>query len=160
MRVSRKFRREAEREFTPGTTTLKLLTIAGRLRLPEPIDEVETVTTADCDGNPVTVAHTVEGQELLIHYPSGHLYPSGVPVTVTYTHDAEVPQDVVDEVAAIVARHLTVDPQDAQVTQEAAGPYSTRYADWVSDTSLLTEEECCTARSYRYPGSAIIIQSP
>lgn len=114
----------------------------------------------DCDGVPVDVDHTVDGQELLVHYPSGHLYPTGVPVTVTYAHAAPVPQDVVDEVAAIVARHLTVDPESAQVTQESAGPYSTRYADWVSDTSLFTEEECDIARSYRYPASSVIIQSP
>lgn len=160
VRVSRKFRREAEREFTPGTTTLRLLTVAGRVRLPDLIDEVETVTVADCDGDPVDVDYTVDGQELLIRYPGGHLYPSGVAVTVTYTHTADVPHDVVDAVAAIAARHLTVDPADARIVQETAGPFSEKYADWVFKGSLLTEEECDTARSYRYPTPSVIIQSP
>lgn len=160
VQVSRMFRREAEREFTPGTTTLKLLTVAGRVRLPEPITEVVTVTMADVFGNPVDVVHTVDGQELLLHDLGGYLYPSGVPVTVTYTHDAEVPEDVTAAVAGIVARHLSVDPAAAKFVSQNAGPFSTRFADWVSDTSVLTEEECCTARSYRYPGTSIIIQSP
>jgi hypothetical protein len=160
VQVSRQFRREAEREFTPGTTTVRLLTVAGRVRLSEPISEVVTVAARDCYGEPVDVDHTLDGQELLIHYPGGHLYPSGVVATVTYTHEEEVPEDVVAAVAGIVARHLSVDSAAAQVVSETAGPYATRYANWVSDTSLLTEAECCTARSYRHPASTIIIQRP
>lgn len=160
-RASREFRREAERTFTPGTTTVRLLTVAGRVRLAETIDEVSSVSRSDCYGDPETVDFEVDGQEVICT-SRGYLLPSGVLVTVTYTHTAAVPPEVVAAVAAIVARHLTVDPNSvaAQATEMAAGPFRTRYAEWTSNRALLTEEECCEARTYRYPGSTVIIQKP
>lgn len=163
-RVSREFRREAERNFTPGTTTVRLLTVAGRVHLAETVDDVTDVTSVtlrDCYNDEVELDYELDGQDLIVEN-NGWRLPSGVPVTVTYTHTAAVPAEVVASVAGIVARHLTVDPNSvaAQATEMSAGPFKTRYADWTSSTSLLTEEECSEARSYRYPGSAIIIQKP
>lgn len=170
-RVSREFRREAERDFTPGTTTVKLLTVAGRVRLTDPVTAVTSVTVLDCSGDPVDVEYEVDGQELLIthpapstsFYPDGTgLYPSGVEVTVTYSHTASVPEEVVAAVAAIVGRNLTVDPNSvaAQATDMSAGPFRTRYAEWTSNSGVLTEDDCREARSYRYPGTSAIIQRP
>lgn len=166
-RVSREFRREAGRDtengFTPGTTTVRLLTVAGRVHLAETVEDVTdiaSVTMRDCYSEVVELAHELDGQDLIVeHY--GRRLPSGVPVTVTYTHTADVPQDVVDAVAAIVARHLTVDPStDGKIAEMQAGPFRQRNADWTTSTALLTEEECAQARSYRHPATAIIIQKP
>lgn len=163
-RVSREFRREAERDFTPGITTVRLLTVAGRVHLVETVESVDDVTSAtmqDCYGDTVALDYALNGQQLVLE-DDGYPLPSGVAVTVTYTHTAAVPDEVVATVAGIVARHLTVDPNSAaaQATDMAAGPFRTRYAEWTSATSLLTEQECAQARSYRYPGTSIIIQTP
>lgn len=152
-RVSREFRREAERVFTPGTSTVRLLTVGDRVRLPETITTVTSVIDDDGD----TVDYTVDGQELVLE-TSGYPLWSGVPITVTYTHSEAVPADVVAAVAAIVARHLTVDPSVGPVTEMYVGPFRQRYADWTNRTALLTEDDCAAARAYRYPGTAVIVQ--
>jgi hypothetical protein len=157
-RVSRRFRKEAERPFTPSTDTVRLLSVAGRVRLPEPvtgIEQVDSVTMTIC-GTQTDIDYTLDGQELVCEYV-GQPISSGETVTVTYTHSGDVPADVVAEVAAIVARHLTVAPGDGKVVSEAAGPFNARYADWVGSTCLLTEDEVEMARSYRYPGSTVVV---
>jgi len=156
-RVSREFRREAERTFTPGTSIVRLLTVGDRVRLPEPVESVGSVSDADGDA----VTYTLDGQDLALE-TSGRPLWSGVPVTVTYTHSAEVPDDVVASVAAAVARHLTVDPTSAEAvsTDLSTLDYRQRMASWVSERHLLTPEERAEARSYRYPGAAVIIQKP
>jgi hypothetical protein len=158
-RVSREFRREAERSFTPGTSTVRLITVAGRIHLVEPVATVTSVTTPDCYGDAQTLDYEIDGQSLAVEQ-YGRALGSGIPVTVTYTHTEEVPQDVVDAVAAIVARHLTVDPATGPVTEMSAGPFRQRFADWTNKTSLLTEEDCAVARSYRNPATNVIIQRP
>lgn len=134
--------------------------MGGRVRTPEPITAVASVTMVSC-GETVNVDHTVDGQWVVCEYRNRPV-PSGVVVTVTYTHSAEVSDDVVAEVAGIVARHLTVDPTsaEAQSVRLATDSFSQQFADWVSDTGLLTESECEMARSYRYPGSTVVIQRP
>lgn len=162
VRVSRRFRREAEREFTPGTTTLRLITVGGSVHLPDSVEGVDDVTSAtmtDCHGDIVELTYTVEGQQLSLER-NGYPLPSGIPVSVTYTHTAEVSAEVTADVAAIVARLLTVDPSDSKVKDRQAGPFRESYADWVSDAVLFTEEDCETARSYRYPTPNVIIQRP
>ena len=161
-RVSREFRREAERVFTPGTTTVRLLTVAGRVHLTETVEDVEqvsSVTMRNEYGDTVAVDYVLDGQDLCLDV-DGYPLHSGVEVTVTYTHDAAVPDDVVAAVAGIVARHLTLDPNLGPVTEMYAGPFRQRYADWANKTALLTEEECELARTYRHPASNIIIQRP
>lgn len=159
-RVSRRFRREAERVFTPGTSTVRLLTVGGRVRLSELVVGVEDVTSVTLDDGSVP-DFVLDGQELVLSLYGRKLW-SGVPVTVTYTHSVDVPDDVVASVASIVGRHLTVDPggAEAQSSELSTESYRQKFADWVSDRSLLTEEELCDARSYRYPGTAVIIQRP
>jgi hypothetical protein len=163
-RVSREFRREAERDFTPGTTTVRLLTVAGRVHLAETVDSVDDVTSVtytDCHGDTYELDYELDGQDLVLEY-SGHRLTSGIPVHVTYTHTAAVPADVVAAVAAIVARNLTVDPLSAQAqsTELSTDSYRQRFAEWVSKAKVFTEDDCETARSYRHPASAIIIQKP
>lgn len=160
-RVSRKFRLEAGRPFTPGTDTVRLLSVGGRVRLPEPVESVDDVAAVTIDrcGVTVDVDVTLDGQELVCEY-SGVLVSSGVMVTVTYTHSGDVSDAVIADVAAIVARHLTVEPGEGKVVSETAGPFTARYADWVSVGGLFTEDECETARSYRHPAPTVVIQRP
>ena len=158
-RVSREFRREAGRGFAPGTSTVKLLTVAGRVRLPEPVDSEDDVATVVLTVDGTEPDWVLDGQELVLEISGRDLW-SGVSVTVTYTHSGEIPDDVVAAVAAIVARHLTLDPNLGPVTEMAAGPFRQRLADWTNGTALLTDDDCVAARAYRYPGSAIIIQKP
>lgn len=156
-RVSREFRREAERTFTPGTSTVRLSTVGGRVRLPEPVENAAGVTLVQLDGQ--TVDWALDGQDLVLtRY--GRPTWSGLTVTVTYTHTEPVPDDVVSTVAGIVARHLSVDPTsaEAQSTELSTLDFRQRLAPWVSDRGLLTDEERAEARSYRYPGSAVIVQ--
>lgn len=158
-RVSREFRREAGRGFAPGTSTVKLLTVAGRVRLPEPVDSEDDVATVVLTVDGTEPDWVLDGQELVLEISGRDLW-SGVSVTVTYTHSGEIPDDVVAAVAAIVARHLTLDPNLGAVTEMAAGPFRQRFADWTNGTALLTADDCAAARAYRYPGTAIIIQKP
>lgn len=157
-RVSRRFRIEAERPFTPGTETVRLLAVAGKVRLPEQVTDVTSVT-ASRGTETLDLDYVLEGQTLVCEY-AGCPVPTGVSVTVTYTHSAEVPAAVVADVAAIVARHLSVEADEAKVVSETAGPYTTRYAEWVGSTGLFTEDECRTARSYRYPASTVVVHKP
>lgn len=161
-RVSREFRREAQRNFTPGTTTVRLLTVGGRVRLAEAgVTGITSATTRDSYNQTQTLDTTVDGQDVILEQ-YGQLLGSGVPVTVTYTHTGEIPDAVVASVAGIVARLLTVEPDsvEAKAVDMTAGPFRVRYADWVSSQGLLTEEECADARSYRHPASSVIIQRP
>ncbi len=158
-RVSREFRRESGRQFSPGTTTVELLTVAGRIQLPDPVsgeDDIDTVVLTADGTEPDWV---LDGQALVLEISGVSLW-SGVPVTVTYTHPGEIPGDVVSAVASIVARHLTLDPNMGPVTEVAAGPFRQKLAEWTNETALMTASDCETARSYRYPGTAIIIQKP
>lgn len=162
--VSRQFRREAEREFTPGTTIVGLITVAGRVRLPDPAPTVANVTSATYLnewGDTISPTFSLDGQELLLTYNNDRL-PSGVKVTVTYQHTSAVPAEVVSAVARIVGRNLNIDPLSAQAQskQLSTTDYSQTFADWVSNTKLLTEDDCETARSYRYPTPNVIIQQP
>lgn len=158
-RVSREFRREAGRVFTPGTSTVRLLSVAGRVRLPEAVVGEDDITSVVLTDDGTELDWTLDGQELVVSV-SGRPLWSGVSVTVTFTHDGDVPDDVAALVAAIVARNLSVDPAMGGVSEMAAGPFRQKFADWATRSALLTAEDCAAARAYRYPGSAIIIQKP
>ncbi len=150
-RVSREFRREAERPFTDGEYTVRLKVVRGKVRLPE------TGTVTEVSGSDgIGLEYVVDGQEVALQ----QCHPSTV--TVTYTHTDLVPDDVVASVAEIVARHLIVDPTsaEAQSTELSTMDFRQRMAPWVSERRLLTDEERAQARSYRYPGTAVIVQQP
>lgn len=161
LRASRDYRREAERIFTPGTTTVRLLTVGGMVRLSEPADSVGSVEVSDCGDWVEVDEFTVDGQLVSVRH-RGRLLASGVAVKVTYTHTADVPAEVAADVAGIVARHLTVEPgsSESMATDMAVGPFRVKYAGWTSATSLLTEDEAAAARRYRYPGSTVVIGRP
>lgn len=155
-KISREFRREAGRQFTPGRTAVKLLTIAGRIPLPDGLGvggEIHSVTGDD------DITHEVDVDELIIRR-NGRSVGTGVLVKVDYTHLAAVPDEVSGTVGAIVARYLTVDPTSAvaQSTFLASEQFQQRFADWVSRSVKLTEEDCEFARSYLPRPVTVIVQ--
>jgi hypothetical protein len=156
-KISRQFRYEAGREFTPGRTKVKLLTVAGRIPLPDGLGEsgeVHTVTGVDVEN----ITHVVDDDELIISR-NGCRVGTGLLVKIDYTHNASVPQEVSETVGAIVARYLTVDPTSAvaQSTFLASEFYQQRFADWVSRSVGLTEDDCEEARSYRVRPVTVIV---
>jgi len=161
-RVSAAFVAEAGRPFTPGTDTVRLLCVAGRVRLPEPVSVVGDVSsvTFEYSGDTTDVDYTLYGtRELVCEYRNVAI-TTGTYVTVTYTHSGAVPAAVVADVAAIVARLLTVEPSEGKVLSESAGPFSVRYADWSAASTLLTRDELATARSYRVSPVSVVVHKP
>ena len=162
------FRIEAGREFTPGTTTVTLLTLAGYIKLPDPLGDTGTVDEVVTQHGEVVDPsnYSVRNNKLWIEEPSliGNVRPgSGTPYDVTYTHTGEVPWDVRAAIAAAVARYLTVDPTSAvsQSTFLSAEGYHQRIAAWVADVVKLNPEDVTLARSHRpYPVNIIVQKLP
>lgn len=155
-KISREFRREAGREFTPGRTKVQLLTVGGRLALPDGLGEGgEVHSIAGVDG----LNFEVDDDELVLTV-RGRTVGTGVRVKLDYTHNEGVPTEVSGTVAAIVARYLTVDPTSAvaQSTFLASEQFQQRFADWVSSSVKLTADDCDFARSYRTRPVVVIFQ--
>lgn len=151
------FRREAGCEFSPGTTTVDMMTLSGYIQLPDPLGEggfVEEVLTQH--GKVLDPANysVKAGDRLWIEEPTliGKERPgSGTVYTVTYTHNGQVPWDVRATMASAVARYLTVDPNSAvaQSTFLSSEGYHQRIAAWVADTVRLDPADIELARSHR-----------
>lgn len=173
-RVSDLFAKEAQRDFVPGTSTVRLrVQYRSRrnafVRLSETPKEVDLITTDE--GAEIT-AYAIVGNEIRFTEFVDFQQFSGVTptysdfVTVTYDHDEPVPAGVKQAVAAIVARYLglvdatgsTVQPS-ASSLQAGGGivTYRAGFADWVTQAVQLTAEDKMTARAYRYPGSLPIV---
>jgi hypothetical protein len=79
---------------------------------------------------------------------------------VTYVSKDPVPQDVIDTVAAIVGRNLTIDPMSALAQSKTimTRHYRQELADWVGAGNVsFTEEDIAAARAYRYPAPPMIV---
>jgi hypothetical protein len=236
-RVSRRFRLEAQRQFTPGTYTHHFKIQAGAVRLqeiPTSIDRVhihglilptefafptvqltlerdelglaENFNTpsgrseltqvppdmlaplppapedlADVEDFNKPGAVGISANRAILRRPSTQprphhhvvdnwvLWPgwdywrlNGREVEITYTWQIPVPQDVVDCVATIVGRILTVDPMGALYQSKLlmSRHYRQELADWVSDGNTgFTQDDLCVAHSYRWPAPPMIIAS-
>jgi hypothetical protein len=156
-KLCRLFRIEAGREFTPGTTTVDMMTLAGYIQLPDPLGDTGEVTEIlTRDGKVVDPSnYSVKANDRVwIEEPTliGKERPgSGVVYTVTYTHSAPVPWDVRAAMAAAVARYLTVDPNSAvaQSTFLSAEGYHQRIAAWVADVVKLNPDDIALAKAHR-----------
>lgn len=162
------FRIEAGREFTPGTTTVQLLTLGGRIILPDPLGVNGSVTQIVTHHGDVLdpTNYSIRNNSVWIEEPTliGKDRPgTGTPYEVTYTHTGEVPWDVRAAVAAAVTRYLTVDPNSAvaQSTFLSAEGYHQRIAAWVADVVKLADEDVQLARAHRpYPVNLIVQKMP
>lgn len=154
--VSRRFRLEAQRLFTPGTYTHTLRIHAGAVRLDAVPDEVSDVLVPGVAAPEYTVDRN---WVLFTDWESKAL--NGLYASVTYTVTAEVPDDVVAAVAGIVARALTVDPQSAvaQSTQLSTPDYSQSVAPWARSglVGVMNGDDVALARTYRYPVPPVIV---
>ena len=182
-RVSYLFASEAQRDFVPGTSTNRLKV---RWRSPLShmrgayVTLTENPTTVhdivDDDGIAIPAAnYKVDGKTiafLTMNYPRyiyqfyGGTSPYTEFVTVTYTHDDPIPAGVKQAVAAIVARYIALPDTTGSTTTPAvtslnAGggiiAYRVQYADWVSQSVKLTDEDKAMAWSYRDPATLPIV---
>lgn len=169
-RASYLFQRAAGRLFTPGTYTVRLKVTGGQVRLPEsPVTAVGSVV--DDVGNDVDWSRF--GQWLKVETTFNEnisfaaLPPDGCTafVTVTYT-GGEIPDVVKGAVAAIAARYLNIDPQKvvagAKSVNLITGPFQSNitYADWVTESVCLSDDDKALAESFRYQGTQVVVQRP
>lgn len=143
-RVSGIVEREAQRSFTPGPVEAQMIVTDSRVFLQQ-VATVESVS--DLSGG--EIVGDLSGEWLTVARNGCHV-PSGERLIVEYTR-AAVPAGVKALTAGVVARHLTVEPVEAKTVESTAGPFRTKFADWVSDTALLTGDEIAEARTYRNP---------
>lgn len=199
-RVSRRFRFEAQRIFTPGTYTHTVRIHGGAARLPEkPTGGIVRVSVQGMEQVPWTSdnfpglwadeddAVSDQGGEFTempggLDIVQGDVIQPGPKFTVagnwlywndwalwrlqgrlcqvTYIAKEPVPEDVIDSVAAITARNLTIDPMSALPQSKAlmTRHYRQEIADWVSGGNVgFTEDDLAQARSYRYPAPPLIV---
>lgn len=157
-KVSRRFRLEAERAFTPGLYTHTLKIVDGEVRLEESPDEVLEVVVPGVADPPYTLVRNI------IQFTNWrHPEYIGATATVTYRWEKPVPVDVVAAVADIVARNLMLDPKSAvgQSTSLSTKDYRQDVADWASSGVVgMNEDDVALARSYRYPAPPSIVVRP
>ena len=157
-KVSRRFRLEAQRQFTPGTYTQELRIFGGAVRLEEDPDEVLNVSVPGVD----SVSYSVVQNWLSFDdYQSLNLV--GKSASVTYSWSKPVPSDVVAAVADIVARNLMLDPKSVvgQSTSVSTKDYRQDIAPWASEGIVgMNDEDIKVARSYRYPAPPSIVLRP
>jgi hypothetical protein len=171
-KVSRRFRMEAERIFTPGVYAHTLRINAGAVRLmevPSGVHGVRIEGLPQLDWGTVDVAEVSGGgtgdpvvppPELLVEkqwlrWEDWYYWRlSGRMADVCYSWDLDVPADVVACVADIAARVLSVDPLSSVVQSKSlvAGDFRQDVADWVLSANVgFSSADIELARSYRYP---------
>ncbi len=184
-RVSDLWAQEAQRNFVPGTDTVRLKVIyrsplvhtnEAYVRLSEPPDSVTSVLDDQGNTIPTTEYRLDKPQQLILfsslNYPR---YPHQFFgdrsaylefVTVTYTHETPIPAAVRQIIAGIVARYVALPDSTGATAQPSAQSlqagggivtYRATFADWVTQSVHLTAEDIKVARSYRYPGSTPIV---
>lgn len=157
-KVSRRFRLEAQRLFTPGIYTQTLRVVDGGIRLEEVPDEVMSVEVPGVADPPYTVCRN------WIRFENWRQHEYlGAAVEVTYRWDKPVPADVVAAVADIVARNLMLDPKSvvAQSTSLSTKDYRQDVADWAASGIIgMNDDDIALARSYRYPTPPPILVRP
>jgi hypothetical protein len=156
------FRRKARQDFTPGSSTVRLKSNGGQIRLEqEPVTAVASVVD-DCGD---AVDHRWSGQLLWVSR-NGCPLASHEFVTVTYSHGGEVPDLVRQTIAEVVARVLNVDARALSgvvTATDTTGPFSETltFAGWaVGGQTMLSPADEAVALSYRYPGGQTIVCQP
>jgi len=150
-RVSDAFQRLTGRVFADGATTVRAAIVDGRARLPSVVSEVTAVSTVDgdeldfdVDGNCVTVTR------------NGRLLVTGTVIVVDYVC-GDVPAGIRAFVAQVVARHLSVNPDERKAVDVSSGPFRERLADWATSTGLFTPDELADINMYRDPHPTVVI---
>lgn len=155
-KASELFRRRSGQQFTTGTSTVRLKSNGGEIRLPQrPAVAVQAVTLDD--GTPVE--YDLFGSVLTTCLRSGQF------ARVTYTHGGAVPDVVRLCIAEIAKKVLTIDPNAVTgKTQhgETAGPFSSQdtYATWAQGgQTMLAPDDAALADSFRVKfGGTIVLR--
>lgn len=176
-KVSRWFRMESQRIWTPGVYSHLLRVHAGAVRLMEVPDVLHGLRieglpqldwgTVDVDeagsgsGDPDPLPASIQVEKNWLRWDDWHYWRlNGRNVEVCYEWDADVPSDVIACVSDIAVRILSIDPTSA-VTQSkslTAGEFRQEVADWVSSGNVgFTSDDVDLARSYRYPAPPTIV---
>ena len=154
-KVSRRFRLEAQRSFTPGTYTHFLRIHAGAVRLEEIPSQVTSVTVSGV----TDIDYSLLNNWMLFD-DWRSLRINGQTAEIVYQWETPVPADVIAAVADIVARNLMLDPKSvvAQSTSLQTKDYSQSMADWVSEGVVgMNGDDVTLARSYRYPAPPSVV---
>lgn len=161
-KASALFRRYARRDFTAGETTVRLKVNGGEVYLEQIPAAAVSEVLAD-DGT--EIVHELFGQRLTVTR-NGCPLASHEFVTVTYTYDELIPDDVRETIAEIAAKVLRIPAAAAAglaSQTRSAGPFSesNTYAGWaVGGATSLSPEDRAVAESYRYRGTQVIVQQP
>lgn len=177
-RVSSLFAQEAQRDFAPGTSTVRLkVQYSTRrrcfVRLSETPSLVESmvnefdvaITEFQVRQREVYFANSVFYDDYFWGRFDQSVYDADF-VTVTYVHNDPIPAGVRQAVAGIAARYIGLSDATGSTTQPSARSlqagggivtYSAGYADWVTQSPQLTPEDKAMARSYRHPASLPIV---
>lgn len=173
-RVSDLFAQEAQRDFAPGTSTVRLRVQyrdirRAFIRLTERPSAVTELV--DDDGRDIG-DYTVK--DFCVFFTNRPIYDgfsfqsitAADFVTVTYDHDDPIPDGVRQAVAGIVARYIALADATGSTVQPSASSlqagggivtYRAGFADWVTQSVQLTPQDKETARAYRYPGNLPIV---
>lgn len=140
---------EAGYRFAPGNYTVERTVRGRRLRLPAKVATVASVTAVDpCDGTETEVLdenYNLRGSTLYGLVDCR--------VVVAFTVTAEVPDEIVQLVAGIVASSITSTPL-ANVSSETAGPFTTSYVD-SSGRVFLSKSDKLILKPYKQPKPAL-----
>ena len=178
-KASRLFRRESMQIFTPGSSVVRLKVNPASKTASE-FHQIGRHVRLDRMGavylrqRPVVAVASVlddYGDTVVYEHMDQWLFVEGLQaadfVRVSYTHGAEeVPEDVVQTVAEMVARSLPVPEQirtGATSVMEVTGPFTdqVQYAAWaVGGTVQMSPEEKSLAQSYRQRTPALWVQRP
>lgn len=132
--------------FTPGSYTITRLAHP-KIRIPATVDAVSAVNDIDCYGTETELTDwTLRGSTLY------GVVASGREVEIAFTVTADVPVEVAQVTAGIVAATLGSPPVGASSQQ--AGPFSVSYADSSGRVWLSASDRAILAK-YRTPRHAI-----
>lgn len=179
-KASRLFRKASGQDFTPGTSTVRLkCNPASRtifnLSTGWPWGMLDRVGVVYLKQRPlVSVDSVLNDNDVAVDEFQTHgswLFVPGFSasdrVTVTYTHgDAVVPPEVVETVASMVARALSIPEQargGANAIQETTGPFTTQvqFAKWASGGGVqLSPSDKEFAETYKVPVPQIWVGRP
>lgn len=157
-KASSLFREAAgKRQFTPGSSTVRLRVVGGRVRLDQsPV----TAVTSVVDDTGADVAFIRNGRWLNISECSRF-------VTITYLHGStDIPDDVRVTVAEIAARALSIPTEvlgGLRSFSDTAKDFSqqgTYDAGSIGAQVFLTSNDREVADAYCWPGGHVIVQTP
>lgn len=138
------------RNFTPGDYTSERSVRRGRVTLPEAVATVTEVRGVYSDGT----TQVIDSDAWTLRRNTLYGLTCWCLVEIDYTVSADVPEEIVDAVAAIAATRLENPSAGGAAESETVGPFTIRYRD--GSTALVTESEVF-ARWAVLPGPIFVV---